>query len=142
MYNETVGYDSMESLDVSKRSVIIDMSGNQQVLANLHELLGDNMAMTLNVGITHWDEMQPKAGIIRDRCEQFFAPSHIQEMMKRMGPQEFQADSTRFVTESAMKTRSWLRIKELGSLQDLTEHYQAVFDGKIDANTGLIVNLT
>ena len=142
LYDQSVAYDSMENLDVSKRSVIIDMSGNQQVLADLHKLLGDNMAMTLNVGITHWDEMQPKAGLIRDRCEQFFAPSHIQEMMKRMGPQEFQADSTRFVSESALKTRSWLQIKELDSLQELTQHYQAVFDGKVDANTGLIVNLT
>ncbi|GAA6139894.1 DUF2855 family protein [Arenicella sp. 4NH20-0111] len=139
LYDQVLSYEEIENIDATKSTIIVDMSGNKSLLSALHQHLSDNMKHTLNVGITHWNDLSEVSGINTDRCEQFFAPGHIQEMIKRMGPKEFQVNSGTFVVESALKTRSWLECVELNGLLQLSERYIDVCEGNIDSNTGLMV---
>lgn len=139
LYNQVIDYNNLEQLAPDVPTAIVDMSGNKALLSQLHQHLGESMKFTLNVGITHWGDLSEIEGINNSRSEQFFAPAHIQEMIKRMGPQAFEAHSGRFISESAIKTRQWLHCKELDGLNELATTYQDVCSGTIDANTGLIV---
>jgi len=141
LYDSVIDYDDIISIDATKPTLIIDMSGNKTLLSALHQRLGAQMVYTLNVGITHWGNLNEVDGIIEERTTQFFAPSHIQSMIKRNGPQAFQIESGKFVVESAIKTRNWLQWTELRSLEQLQQQYQAVCQGQLDAATGLIVTL-
>ncbi len=141
LYDEVVDYAEIENLDSSKSCVIVDMSGNQSVISRLHTHFNDNMLFNLNVGITHWQDAAPleAAGIIVERSEMFFAPGHIQEMLQRMGEQQFYEKSQQFLTDAAMKTRSWLKMRELDSLSGLASMYEDAFTGKIAADQGIII---
>lgn len=141
IYDESISYDAVESLDLTKATVIVDMSGNSSLLVKLHSLLGDQMKFTINVGLTHWTDALPQKGIIKERSEFFFAPGHIQKRMKEWGPAGFEAKTSSFMRETAAKTKEWLTFKEIDGLEELAKIHPAVCEGKIPPSEGLIVKL-
>lgn len=141
LYDQCFSYDDVLKLDATIPTLIVDMSGNAKVLAALHKHLGDNMRFTSNVGITHWENARPQPGIITERSQFFFAPGHIQKRMKEWGPKEFNAKTTGFMIQTAMKTKSWLKYREVNGLQELAAIHPSVCMGKIPSNEGLIVKV-
>ena len=138
-YDSVLSYDTLEQIDATKPTVIVDMSANTDVLSRLHRHLGDNMRYTSNVGITHWDEPRHAEGIIQARSQQFFAPSHVQQRMKEWGPEEFNKRSMHYIMNSTAKTSAWLKIQELDGVNGLLEVYKDICEGKIAADEGLVV---
>ncbi len=141
LYDTSVTYDDLERIDNHVPSVIVDMSGNGEVLGRLHAHLGDHMIKTINVGLTHWDQAGPTPQIIAERSEFFFAPSHIQQRMKDWGPQGFADKSSTFLSETASKSGDWLKLKKLDGLQGLDAIFDDVCTGRIPPDQGLIVEL-
>lgn len=141
LYQQSVSYDSLSDIDATVPTVIVDMSGNAEVLGRLHRHLNDNMLRCINVGLTHWDETGAGDGIITERSEFFFAPSHIQKRLKDWGPEEFAKRTSDFMQETAMKSGHWLQLRRLDGLQGLAEIYSDVCAGRIAAHEGLIVEL-
>lgn len=138
-YDSVLSYDNLEQIDASRPTVIVDMSANFAVLSQLHSHLGDNMRFTSNVGLTHWEEPRQMKGIIKERSEQFFAPSYIQKLMKELGAEEFNKRTGQYIMQCAAKTSSWLNVKELDGIAGLSEVYKDVCKGNIPANEGLVV---
>ncbi|MGB5722297.1 MAG: DUF2855 family protein [Woeseiaceae bacterium] len=141
LYEQSLTYESLEAIDMTIPSVIVDMSGNGEVLGRLHSLLGDNMIRCINVGLTHWDEGLSGEGIIRERSEFFFAPTHIQRRMQDWGPDGFAERTSAFMQETALKSRGWLTLKKIDGLQGLADIYSDVCKGRVAADQGLIVEL-
>ena len=52
---DEVLYDDIQQLNANVPTVIVDMSGNNQVLVALHEHFGEQMMFT-QVGLTHWEK--------------------------------------------------------------------------------------
>lgn len=141
LYHDTCTYDSVQDLDASIPTVIVDMAGNAQVLVALHTHLGDNMCFTQNVGLTHWTNARPQKGIIAERSQFFFAPGQIQQILKRWGPEQFQQKSSAFMKEAAIKTRKWLDFRQIDGIEGMSKIHPAMCEGKISPNEGLIVVL-
>lgn len=143
LYEQSTTYTAIGEIDASIPTVIVDMSGNSDILLALHTALGDNMKWCINVGITHWDKAQPKPkkGMITERSEFFFAPGHIQRRMKEWAPAGFDQKTAAFMKETAIKTKEWLTFKKVDGLGEMAKIHQAVCEGKIPANEGLIVEL-
>ena len=141
LYDSCMTYDALSDIDRGKATVIVDMSGNREVLAKLHQHLGDNMKHTINVGLTHWDNGDAGEGIIADRSEFFFAPGHIQKRIKEWGIKEFDLRSSTFVNESAVRSRDWLELKTVEGLDALPECYADVCAGRVAPNEGIIIEL-
>ena len=141
IYDSMLTYDTLTQIDASVPTVIVDMSGNNSVLVELHTLLGDNMKFTINVGITHWTHARPKKGIIKERSEFFFAPGHIQKRLKEWGPAGFDQKIATFMRTAATKTKEWLTYRKVDGLQGLAKIHQDVCNGEIPADEGLIVEL-
>ena len=141
IYDEMTTYDAIADIDPSIPTVIVDMSGNQKLLVDLHILLGDNMKFTINVGLTHWTNAQPKKGIIKERSEFFFAPGHIQKRVKEWGFAGFNQKSSLFMMDTIAKTSQWLTFRKIDGLQGMADIHQAVCNGEIAVNEGLIVEL-
>lgn len=140
-YENAYAYEDVNSIDASRATVIVDMSGNTEVMARLHQHLGENMRFTSNVGITHWQQPPVVDGIIMERCQQFFAPSHIQKRIKELGQEEWDKRSYNYVMHSMSKTRDWLEIKEFGGLSGLASIYDDVCKGTNKANQGIIIKM-
>ena len=141
-YSQVLTYDDLSSLE-SKPTAIVDMSGNQAVLAQLHQQLGDTMRKTVNVGLTHWQQasLTPAQGIITERSEFFFAPSHIQMRIKEWGPEGFGQKTTEFLTYAATRSAEWLEIERVDGLGGLDAIFADVCEGKIGPRKGLIVEV-
>ncbi len=141
LYDESRSYDDIKAISTEKPTLIIDMSGDQKLLGALHTQLGDNMKFTLNVGLTHWTNALPQAGIIKERSEFFFAPSQVQKRIKEWGFRKFNQQSNAFIMETAAKTSEWLTFKTIDGLAGMAAIHPDVCNGKIPANVGLIVEL-
>jgi hypothetical protein len=141
IYDSTVTYDELTQIDPSIPTVIIDMSGNGEVLGRLHKHLGDNMMFCSNVGFTHWEHGGMGPDFIEQRSEMFFAPAHIQKRIKDWGPEVFEQKTTAFIQLTIQRSASWLKLTELNGLEGLASVYQDVCEGKVDPEAGLIVQM-
>ena len=141
LYDEVYTYDQLAQINSSIPSVIVDMSGNNSVLVDLHKRLGDLMKFTLKVGLTHWKESNPNEGIIKERSKFFFAPSHIQKRIEDWDTGEFDQKTSRFLVNAVAKTQTWLQYRIMDGLDELSEVYPKVCNGTLAADQGLIVKM-
>ncbi|MEM8772585.1 MAG: DUF2855 family protein [Pseudomonadota bacterium] len=141
VYEDVLVYDDIGTMKGDIPSVIVDMSGNGDVLNSLHKLLGDNMKYTSNVGVTHYESNKMGPNFIADRSAMFFAPGHIQKRNKDWGPGEFQKRAQMFWHQAALKSRSWLSIKEATGAEAVNEAWQDVLAGNTPADTAWAVGI-
>lgn len=141
IYNTVATYDNLAKLDASKQTVIVDMSGNSAVLQALSRQLSDNMAYCINVGLTHWEDASTEPLFSPDKCEFFFAPSHIQKRMKDWGPIGFEQKTGLFLMTTAMKSRDWLKVEKHAGVEGLVEVYSDVLEGKVAPEKGIVIEL-
>lgn len=135
LYDDVVLYDDIESgIDAGTKAVIVDMSGSGDVLGRLHKLLGDNMAYTSNVGVTHYSEAGMGPDFIKERSAMFFAPGHMQKRGKDWGPGEFDRRSAAFWHEATLKSRDWLTIKDGKGAEAVEAAWLDVLAGKTAPN--------
>ncbi|MEO0364155.1 MAG: DUF2855 family protein [Pseudomonadota bacterium] len=139
-YDSVFSYDDLESIDTSRPTVIVDMSGNGVVLSRLHELLGDNMRYTSNVGLTHYQDNQMGEHFIRERSAMFFAPGHMQQRNKEWGPGEFEKRSYQFWLDATKATASWLSYRHLTGMELTQAAYREVLSGEARPDVGLILS--
>ncbi len=141
LYKQATTYEKLTDIDASIPTVIVDMSGNGDVLARLHTHLGDNMKRCINVGLTHWGEMKAHSGINVARSEFFFAPGHIQMRMKDWGVEEFTKRTSAFLKDAAVKSFSMVNFETLDGLDGLAAVYAHVCEGRVAPDQGLIVEM-
>lgn len=141
IYDDVIAYDSLEQDIENAPAAIVDMSGNAQLLGQLHTHLADNMKMTLNVGLTHWEGERKDPNINRDRSTFFFAPSRVQQRIKDWGLKDFTTRSNNFVQKTATQSGTWLELKELNGLDGLASVYDDVLFGKNPPHEGLVVRM-
>lgn len=141
LYDDVVTYEEIATIDRSIATVIVDMSGNGQVLSDLHAYLADNMRFTSNVGVTHYDNNSMGPDFIRKRSAMFFAPGHIQKRAKDWGPGEFEKRAFRFWHDASVKSRDWLSFQHVTGRSGLESAYRQVLQGKASPDVGIIVNI-
>ncbi|MFB0912261.1 MAG: DUF2855 family protein [Glaciecola sp.] len=141
VYNKTLSYDQIKQVDAAKPTLIVDMSGNGQVLNDLHKHLGDNMKFCSNVGVTHWKEMKTGPDFIKQRSEFFFAPSQLQKRIKEWGMEGFEQQSGKYLQHSFAKSREWLKMTDVEGLQGMAGIYADVCEGKIAPEAGLTIRM-
>lgn len=141
VYDQRVTYDTLDALAADVPSVIVDMSGNADLLARLIAHFGDNLSHCVRVGLTHWADTRAQSDGLGSRSEFFFAPSHIGKRMQDWGPAEFARRSTAFIDKAARASRDWLTLAHIDGLEAFGEIYPEVCNGRIAADRGLIVTL-
>lgn len=128
LYDSVVTYDSVQDIDAGVPSAYVDMSGNRDVLSQLHHHLNDNMVNSCGVGITHYDSRdgEDPATLPGATPGMFFAPSQIQKRNAEWGPEKFQetlhAAWVRFLDD----VDQWVSIIES---DDVDGTYQTVLAG-------------
>ncbi|MDT0582500.1 DUF2855 family protein [Brumicola blandensis] len=141
VYDKTLAYDELDSIDASIPSLIVDMSGNGTLLSELHKHLGDNMKFCSNVGATHWEDMNPGPHFIAQRSEMFFAPSTLQKIIKESGMDGFEKQSAAYLKHSIAQSTKWLKVTDLQGLKAMSDVFDDVCNGKVSPELGLIIHL-
>lgn len=141
LYDDIHSYEEITEIVKDVPTVIVDMSGNKEVLTALFNYLGDQRKYCINVGITHWKHAGPGDDILKERSEFFFAPTQLQKLLKEWGPKVFAEKSSTFFKGSANKISNWLSFEKIDGLEGLAEIHPQVCKGTLAANKGLIVEM-
>jgi hypothetical protein len=141
VYDQNLCYDQITEIDANKPTVIVDMSGNGQVLNDLHKHLGDNMKFCSNVGVTHWKEIKKGPDFIKSRSEVFFAPSQLQKRIKEWGMDGFEKVSANYLAHSFARSREWLKMTDVEGLDGMASIYPKLCKGDIAPEVGLTVRM-
>jgi hypothetical protein len=85
-YDQVYTYDEVADLP-DGRIVFVDMSGDADVVRRVHERYGDDLAHSMVVGITHWEDRGAPAGPLPGPApSMFFAPAQIEKRRDDWGP--------------------------------------------------------
>ena len=86
LYDQVYTYDEIDELP-DGRVVFVDMSGDSSVVRRVHERYGDDLAHSMVVGITHWEDRTAPTGPLPGPAPtMFFAPSRIEQRRVDWGP--------------------------------------------------------
>ena len=122
-------------------SVYVDMSGNGAVKAELHAHLDAQLKHSAAVGISHWDQFNPKQELAGPKPEFFFAPAQIAKRRAEWGLGEIEARITKAWKGIAAEASSWLDVKVHKGLTSAPAIYQALADGTANPRDGHIIQL-
>ena len=140
-YAEVVTYDEIGSIDADRRSVVVDMAGNGQVLADVHNHFGGTLAHSMAIGGSHWESFGDRPEMAGPTPEFFFAPGQIEKRNRDWGSGE----PMRRVMEAFAKyvtfTDEWLTIKHDTGADALSGAWDSLVDGQVGPGVGLTRSL-
>lgn len=140
-YDKVVSYDAVESLPVTA-AAYVDMAGNGEVLARVHQHFGDNLKKSSLVGATHWSG---RAGASDDMPgatpEVFFAPGFAQVWIKEIGMEQFQAQIGAAWMGFIPQATQWMSVQISRGEQSVLKVYQEVLGNNSNPSVGHIVSM-
>ena len=142
VYDRVVAYGDIDSL-ADDPSVYVDMAGDAQVRAAVHNHYGEVLTHSAVVGATHHDRM----GDVPDslpgpRPTFFFAPDRVAKRTTEWGRDAFEsrlADAWRPYMEW---TKGWLEVIHGEGPEALERAYLELLDGHIDPAQGYVLSLS
>ena len=139
LYEKTVAYGDINSLEISAPTSVTDMRGSQSIRLAVHEHFGDALAASIMVGATEWDadnsNPAPLPGV---EPHFFFAPTYIADRVKQEGPAitaKMNADLVRFYSDS----RAFITAETSQGHDAIETAWQNTVDGEVPPNKGLIL---
>ena len=130
LYDEVKTYDEIDSIGNDIATAYVDMSGNREVLSNIHHQLSDSLVYSCAVGITHWDarDGSDPATLPGARPTMFFAPSQIVKRNQEWGPQEYQSKLEEATRNFLSQVDDWITMNET-SFDVIASTYEKVLTG-------------
>ena len=133
-------YDEIAQLP-AKPSVYVDMSGNAQVKAQVHTTLGQALKHSSAVGISHWDQFNPKTAVEGVKPQFFFAPAQIAKRRDEWGPGVIEKQITLAWKRLAADAGTWLDVQVHDGIGQAAQVYDALAKGTANPRDGHVIRL-
>ena len=144
-YDEVVLYDELDRLIAHGEgggAVMVDMAGNGQVVAGVHDRLSDALKYSCTVGATHWESAPRPQTLPGPEPEFFFAPARIVKRTQDWGAQGLQERLGSAWHAFARWSDDWMTIRRHEGPEALERVYQEVLAGDLDPRDGHVLSLT
>ena len=139
LYDHVATYDEVPHLDPSVRAGVVDMAGNAEVRADIHRHYGAELAFSISVGATHWDQRRgDTAPLPGPTPEFFFAPGQRAKRVEDWGAAELDARIDRAYRRLVDHSAGWLRVEHRHGPDGIEATYAALLDGTADPAAGFI----
>ncbi|WP_238550638.1 DUF2855 family protein [Blastomonas sp. AAP53] len=139
LYDKVVTYDAVGAIDASVASAMVDMAGNPQVAASVHNHFGDALKASIVVGKSHWDANDDSGPMAGPPRAMFFAPGRSEKRIGEWGPDGFRQKLEAAWLGFADLAPRLLGIEKREGAQAALAAYQETVAGKADAKTGLVI---
>lgn len=143
-YHRVVTYDEVPTLPQTP-SVYVDMAGSGPVRFAVHARLGDALKYSCSVGGTHVTALSGSKGLPGPKPVLFFAPAQIKKRSEDWGAAElgrrFGVDSLAFVKTVTDAAKPWLQVEWHRGEADISQVYQALLAGQVNAQVGLMLKV-
>jgi hypothetical protein len=133
-------YDEIPEIP-DEPAVYVDMSGNAQVKAALHDHFGDRLRHSAAVGISHWDKFNPGQALAGPKPQFFFAPAQIAKRREEWGPGEIEARITAAWKRLAVEAGDWMQVRVHEGLETAETVWGDLAQGQADPRDGHVVRL-
>lgn len=141
IYGRTVAYDEIGSLDAGP-ATYVDISGDGGVRQAVHSHFGDELAHSMAVGITHWEDLGPGEGELPGPAPAFFfAPDRVvkrSEDWGRAGLEQRVAEAWHPFCEW---TGQWLETIPGEGFEGVESAYLEVLEGGVDPKHAHVIKL-
>ncbi len=136
LYDELVVYDQTDTIS-NKPLAVVDMAGNNTVMAQLSEYLGENLKFHLTVGKSHWDSDQKRSWPTTG----FFAPGRIEKRINDWGSDEFRKRTESAWAGFLSDAKKLFHIDKRHGASGVLEAYLEVANGKADPRAGIVIEV-
>jgi len=140
IYGRTVTYDAIDSLERGP-ATFVDFAGDATVRKAVHTHFGDELAHSMAVGVTHWEDFGGGAELPGPRPVFFFAPTRVTKRAEdwgRAGLEQRVGDAWHPFCEW---TGGWLETLPGRGFDALQRAYLDVLEGRVAANTAHVISL-
>ena len=138
-YTDVITYDDLGSLPVAD-TVAVDLSGDANVLAAVHDRLGDHLKYSMIIGKSHHDAL-PVEISIGPTPQFFFAPTEVSRRRADWGVDEYERRCTNALEAFVAGSERWLTVERTTGSAAAEQTWHDVFDGRVAPAIGRIVSL-
>jgi uncharacterized protein DUF2855 len=131
IYSRTVTYEAIDSLDRGP-ATYVDMSGDGKLRAAVHNHFGDELAHSMAVGVTHWEELGAGEGELPGPPPTlFFAPDRVVKRREDWGGAGLEAKVAEAWHPFCEWTAGWLETIDGEGFEAVQDAYLEVLDGRV-----------
>jgi len=141
VYDQVFTYDQVDQIDATTRTGVVDMAGNSEVLAAIHQHMGKELAFSIGVGITHWEERTDAADLPGPTPEFFFAPAQMAKRVEEWGADEVQSRIQAAYTGLVDHSADWLQVEYRQGPDGIEATYRDLLEGRADPAAGFICSM-
>ena len=138
LYDDVLRYEEVDAL-APQTSAYVDFAGNRELTAKVHDQLGDQLGLSLIVGMSHWTQVRGPKPAVGPELTGFFAPGRVAYRAKQWGPGELfgriEANWQRFLAASD----GWTQIVEHQGLDTAQEVFAGLMKGQLDPSQSLVI---
>ena len=139
-YSRVLSYDEIDNLE-SQPAVIVDMAGNGEVLAAVHNHLDMALRYSCLVGATHWDARKGARDMAGPVPELFFAPSHVEKRLKEWGGSGFEARLGEAWAGFSASASRWITVEHGRGRGAVEKIYQLMLENRASPDCGHVLSL-
>jgi hypothetical protein len=141
IYGRTVGYDEIGSLDRGP-ATYVHISGDGAVRQAVHSHFGDELAYSMAVGITHWEDLGAGQGDLPGPAPAFFfAPSRVEKRSADWGPAGLEQRVAEAWHPFCEWTAGWLEVVHGEGFDAVKRAYLEVLEGRVGPKTAHVISL-
>ncbi len=136
-----MAYEDISSIAVDGNVAFVDMAGDANVRAAIHNHFKERLTCSCAVGGTHWEQAGGGDGLPGAQPTLFFAPSQIQKRNKDWGAEVLQSKISKAWGAFLASVDGWMKVERSGGLKATEKVYLDVLEGKVAPESGKIISL-
>ena len=141
IYGETVTYDEIDSLGPGP-ATFVDIAGDGAVRHAVHSHFGDELAYSMTVGVTHWEELGGGEGDLPGPAPAFFfAPDRVAKRVADWGAAGLEANAAEAWDPFREWTGSRLEIIRGHGLEAAEGAYLDLLEGRVAPDAAHVIML-
>ncbi len=140
IYGRTVTYDAIDSLERGP-ATFVDFAGDAEVRQAVHAHFGDELAHSMAVGVTHWEDFAGGGELPGPRPVFFFAPSRVTKRAEDWGRAGLEQRVAAAWHPFCEWIDGWLEPLPGRGFDALQRAYLDVLEGRVAPNTAHVISL-
>ncbi len=140
LYHRVVAYDHVETIE-GVDALLVDMSGNGDVVRRVHQHLGPRLRYSMSIGASHWQAERASKDLPGPTPTFFFAPTQAAKRLEEWGPESYARRIATSLARFVGASGAWLDIEHHRGADAVASIYRRLLDGKIPPRLGLIASL-
>lgn len=140
-YDTVQTYDSITDLNPDIKTVVVDMSGNANVLATVDQHFEENLIYICKVGLSHWDSKDTSNEKTQAESAFFFAPDQAKARIAEWGGAGFAQKLGERWIPFLNSAENWLEIEKSEGVPAILKAYKDLLNGVASPTKGYLFSL-